>query len=611
MYKENQLEIILRTSLFCFAFLLVPLFSFAQNENAQIDSLKNIIKTATNDSIKMVTYNNLRRATYYSDPKQSKAFTENMVEMAKKIKDSFHIGLGDFYLGNANVVTSNFDIALNHYLKSAAYFERVQDSARLSSVLNGIGAAYQNSGSDSLSLKYFNKSQQISKSLGDLRRSAIALNNIGNIYKNREDLENARFYMEKALEDIKTTNRLQYIHPLSLNLANTYVSLKEYDKATKLYEEVLSTVDTLNDIYSYSISLRGLGNIALEKNVYSNSLDQLKKAYLLQKNSGFFDETLMTIPFLIKAYEYNGEYKEGLRLANEYQKIQDSIFSDEKDKNLSEALQKYETEKKDAELKLLKVEAEKKEQQKRLYFILALTGLCIAGLLGYFGYKNKQKNTTLAKQKKLLEATIDEKNTLLKEVHHRVKNSFQIVSSLLYLQSENVSDQKAKLAIKEAENRVRSMVLVHQKLYNKDELVGINAKEYISDLVKDILESHSTQKEPIPYQLNIQPIILDIETITPLGLILNELIINSLKHAFNDIDTESKINVDFRKQNDKLVLQVTDNGKGFEGEIKQNSFGVKLMKALSKQLKATLNYDSELDKGTKAILNISKFSVLS
>lgn len=590
-------------------FILISFVSFSQN-SYEVDSLIAVIKSAKNDSIKMLTYNNLRRATYYSNPNQSKFYTEQFLETAKKVQDSFNIALGNFYLGNANVVSSNFDIALNHYLKSANYFEKVKDSARLSSVFNGIGAAYENSGNDSLSLKYFKKSQEISFSIGDLRRSAIALTNIGNIYKYRNDLVNAKSHMEQAVEQIKITNRLQYIHSLTLNLANLYVELKDYDDATLLFEEVLTTVDTINDIYIYGASLRGLGNVALERHNYSEGLKKMEKAYKKLKSSGFFDEALATMPDLILAYELNGQYKNGLMVANRYQKLTDSIFSDEKDKNLSEALQKYEAEKKDTELKLLKVETEKKEQQNRLSFILAIAGLCIAGLLGYFGYKNKQRNLVLAKQKSLLEKTVDEKNILLREVHHRVKNSFQIVSSLLYLQSENAADKEAKLAIKEAENRVRSMVLIHQKLYNKDELVGINTSDYFHDLVRDLFESHQFKSEPIPYALDVDAIVLDIETITPIGLILNELIINTLKHAFPEALPENKITISFYKKNNILLLKVTDNGKGFEGEIDNNSFGIVLMKALSKKLKATLDYDSVVNSGTTATLTIRKFNEL-
>jgi two-component sensor histidine kinase len=253
---------------------------------------------------------------------------------------------------------------------------------------------------------------------------------------------------------------------------------------------------------------------------------------------------------------------------------------------------------------------EKKQIEQKVYIIIAITGLLLAILLGFFYYKNKKKNNLLAKQKVLLEATIDEKNALLKETHHRVKNSFQIVSSLLYLQSENIQDKEAQIAIREAQNRVRSMVLIHQKLYNKDQLVGINTKEYIEDLTQDIFESHQFTKLPINYSVDVAPMILDIETITPIGLILNELITNVLKHAFDEVDAQSKIHIAFEEQGKNLLLKVSDNGKGMAEDIKEKSFGIKLIKALSKKLKATLIYNGAEPKGTLATLEITRFKVL-
>ena len=591
-----------------FIFLILTFNSFSQDQKV-IDSLNVIVKTESNDSLIMDAYNKLRRATYYSNTEASQKYTYKFLEFAQKCHDSVNIGIANFYLGNSYVVESNYSKALEYYLKSADYFE-TRDSARYSSVLNGIGAAYENSGNDSLSLNYFKKSQLISETRGDLRRSAIAHNNIGNIYKERGDLENAKFHMESALNQIETTGRKQYILPISMNLARTYLDLKDYNKSSKLLQKLLPQIDTVSDVYNHALILRSLGTLNFEKNNNRLALSYFEKAFMKYNVSDFFDEHYDMMPNLIAAYEKNGRYRDGLKLFNEYNHIKDSIFTTEKDKNLTDALQKYETEKKDAQLKVLTLEGEKSEQQKRLYFILLIAGLLITGLLGFFGYKNKTKNIKLAKQKKMLESTLDEKNVLLKEIHHRVKNSFQIVSSLLYLQSENVEDKEAKIAIKEAENRVRSMVLIHQRLYNKDEMVGINTQNYFNDLVKDIIESHQYKKEPISYELNVQPMVLDIETITPLGLILNELIINTLKHAFEEIDNKSKILVRFEKQNDSLVLKVIDNGKGFEGEIKSTSFGITLMKALSKKLKATLKYNSEPQVGTEAILNIQKFTIL-
>jgi two-component sensor histidine kinase len=153
------------------------------------------------------------------------------------------------------------------------------------------------------------------------------------------------------------------------------------------------------------------------------------------------------------------------------------------------------------------------------------------------------------------------------------------------------------------------MVLIHQKLYNKDQLVGINTEEYIQDLTKDIFESHQSENK-INYSLDVQPMVLDIESITPIGLILNELITNVLKHAFETITSESTMNIEFKKAGESIVMKVSDNGQGMASEIREGSFGIKLMKALAKKLKAVLTFEPEVPNGTLATLHINQFTEL-
>ncbi len=310
---------------------------------------------------------------------------------------------------------------------------------------------------------------------------------------------------------------------------------------------------------------------------------------------------------MYSAYKSTGSYSQFLENYELFEDARETIFNDKNIKKQTQQEMQFEFNKTSA-LKNAEIVAQKKESQ--LYSILSGVGFLFAAFLGFFFYKNRKKNKILAKQKKLLEATVDEKNVLLKETHHRVKNSFQIVSSLLYLQSENIEDKEAQIALREAQNRVRSMVLIHQRLYSKDQLVGIDSKEYLEALTKDIFEMHQFKKELLPYKLNIESLVLSIETITPIGLILNELIVNVLKHAYEIITPESILSIDFRKKNDELILKVIDNGKGFEDEIKDTSFGIKLMNALSKKLKASLDYNSSLSNGTEVILNIKKFEIL-
>uniref|UniRef100_UPI00404AF55A tetratricopeptide repeat-containing sensor histidine kinase n=2 Tax=Gelidibacter sp. TaxID=2018083 RepID=UPI00404AF55A len=585
-------------------------FCYGQN-NTLIDSLTIIIKTSKNDSLKMMAYNGLRRATVYTDVNKSRSYGEKYIELAKKLKDSNHIALGHYFIGNIDVATGGYESALNNYLFSRNYFESINDSKRLCSILNAIGAVYEKTKNDSLSLLNYGKSLELSKSLKDIRGSGIASTNIGNIYINSGDLDKAILYLENGVNYLKQNpDDVTYLTISELNLATAYCKNKEFNKSKTIYNAVLTKIDTINDVYSYTGALRGLSTVFLDQNQPKLALPYAEKVFNIYTKNGFNDERFQIMPDLISTYKATGNYQKAINVYDEYNRIKDSIFTETQSKSIAEAVEKYESEKKDVQLRLLKVEGEKQEKQKQLYLFLSLAGLSIALLLGFFYYKNQKKNTLLARQKVLLEASIDEKNILLKETHHRVKNSFQIVSSLLYLQSETMQDKEAKIAIQEAQNRVRSMVLIHQKLYNKDQLVGIDTQDYFYDLVKDIFESHQFQKETVHYQLNVESIILDVETITPIGLILNELIINSLKHAFIKVRENSLLNINFKQEKDELILKVIDNGKGFEGEVKDTSFGIKLMKALCKKLKAELEFKSETQKGTEATLIVRKFNIL-
>ena len=388
------------------------------------------------------------------------------------------------------------------------------------------------------------------------------------------------------------------------------LSFEETDEHITELKKILDDPDVTEDTSTHHVIITSLAQALTEKERYQEIVPLLEK--YTDKNYSLVNtyDRILNLVYLGRAYEHLGDYESAFKTLEFRKVLQDSVRRAETVDKFADFEVKYETERKEAQLKVVSLENEKNKEQKKMFSIIAIGGLIACSVIGLLLFKNSKKKKLLEKQKQLLEVTLDEKNVLLKEIHHRVKNSFQIVSSLLYLQSENVEDKEAQLAIKEAENRVRSMVLIHQKLYSKDDLVGINTKEYIEDLTKDIIESHQFKKEPISYNLDIEPKVLDIETITPLGLILNELITNVIKHAFTDITESSKMAIEFKQENDELVLKVSDNGVGMPNEVKESSFGLKLIKALSKKLKAQLDFIPN-DDGTTALLRMKRFQMMS
>jgi len=195
--------------------------------------------------------------------------------------------------------------------------------------------------------------------------------------------------------------------------------------------------------------------------------------------------------------------------------------------------------------------------------------------------------------------SLNDKDMLLKEIHHRVKNNLQIISSLLNLQSQYIKDEDALNAFKESQNRVRSMALIHEKLYKSENMSKIDFRDYITELTDSIFYNYHVDSSRIQLNKNIDKIFLNIDTAIPCGLIINELITNSLKHAFPE-DNKGSIGIELYKRDEDYELNVNDTGVGFSNDIdyeNTESLGMQLVNNLVKQVDGTIELDSK--NGTK------------
>ncbi len=198
---------------------------------------------------------------------------------------------------------------------------------------------------------------------------------------------------------------------------------------------------------------------------------------------------------------------------------------------------------------------------------------------------------------KQIEASLKEKETLLKEIHHRVKNNLQVISSILNLQCSHVDDQKLLAVLRDSKNRVRSMALIHEKLYLSSNLAQIDLADYVQDLARYLFSSYRTITGIIRLDIQADPVFLEIDTAVPCGLILNELISNALEHAFyfdgdRPTDWEAEIHIEVHQERDRQVnLIVSDNGIGLPPDfdfLNSNSLGLQLVDVLVNQLDGTL-----------------------
>jgi PAS domain S-box-containing protein len=206
----------------------------------------------------------------------------------------------------------------------------------------------------------------------------------------------------------------------------------------------------------------------------------------------------------------------------------------------------------------------------------------------------------------LIKKSLREKEMLLKEIHHRVKNNLMVISSLLSLQSRYIKDEVSKSIFKESQNRARSMALIHELLYRSSDLKRINFGDYIKTLTNELFRMYVTDPDRIELNINVEDVMLDINTAIPLGLIVNELVSNSMKHAFPN-DMKGKIDIEFKLEYGIYSMIVSDNGVGFPKDYDlevSDSLGLRIVNSLTEQIDGQI--ELERKNGTRYIIKFKE-----
>ena len=392
-------------------------------------------------------------------------------------------------------------------------------------------------------LAAYNRESKIAEQLNIQNISAMTYKDLMFFYGSYDQCDTAIYFGHKALQLIDPSDEraTMIIHN---GLGQNYLFVDNYEKSVRHNIEALKYVEKTNDIFFYS-----------------------------------------EIPeYLAKAYAGLNQYDSAYKYMKMNWAYSDSLFSQQQDAAIQEMTTKYETEKKELALA-------KQKRQKIMWLVFAgIMAIALFGLFYQYNTKNKL-NAALSKKNQ-------EKDLLLKEIHHRVKNNLELVKGLLALQSEQVTDDKVKKAMLESQNRVQSMGIIHQKLYQGENLVAIDMKDYFLNLGEGILDSFAANDQ-IKINCAMEKLELDVDTAVPIGLIVNELLTNSLKYAF-PANEQGEIDIKMETdQENKLKLTVADNGIGKSDDVapKGTGFGSQLVSLLTIQLNGKMNVETE--QGTK------------
>ena len=452
---------------------------------------------------------------------------------------------------------------------------------------------------------------------GDFFGQAVYNNNIGNYLRLDKSTPTALSYFNRAnalidvyfsdIINVKTDNQINQGNHLKGvilgNIGKCYVQLKEYQKAIPYLEESIALIKKHNTGKVLTELVENTLEIAecyLQLNNYEKATDYLSDSLTPAKIENILKKNRLYAAY----YDRTGDFKSATTYLKRNIRIRDSldlnavnIKSQQLESVLSQDLEysRKLVEVQKADLEKSRIEMLEKDERINLVFIsLIFTLLGFSGLV--YAYLKSIKNQRLiAEQKHFIENSLIEKDSLLKEIHHRVKNNLQMVSSLLSLQTKNTRSKAAIVALEEGKSRVKAMALIHQKLYQNEDLSVIEMQGYIESLINSIQSVYKKGGHNININIDAEGVELDIDRAIPFGLILNELVSNSFKYAFPHDEENGKIYIHLRKiQGQEGFFEYTDNGVGLpedSDERANSSMGIRLMNRLANQLQTTLNTD--------------------
>lgn len=520
---------------------------------------------------------------------------------------------------------------LRHHLKAAQLVKELGDRSAVGAmVVNRLAIAYSILDDHHNALKYFRQAQLIAEKNRDFAGSvAISSSIIGEqICLDRIDdakqtirQVNAN-HGELAKENLNLTLRILSLYTKSGEIELGHVYLNRI--LAKLKNSDLKNRETQICYISVVKYLQGAGNFDLADS-YLGLLMAIPDQQVSLENRIAIEQ------IAVRMDTVKGNFQSAVARQQTLFNLEKNVLKQNTDEQIIKLDVEFETKKKDRELandkndvKLLTqrndMQLENITAQRRVRNLSAAGAALLALLLGisYNQYNIKTKaNHALSVQKEAIDSQnsylrelVTEREWLLKEVHHRVKHNLQIVISLLNSQSVYLKDPAMLEVLRESQNRMNSISLIHQKLYQQDNFSGVYMPNYIRELVQYLRTSFAIN-ELINFEVTVAPIVLDVSQAVPLGLILNEAITNSIKYAFNGRST-GKITIHLDElTSGRINVKIADNGVGFRPDIKADdltSLGMSLMQGLSAQLGATLVIDSS--DGVQVNLNWRRAKIL-
>ncbi|MFY7741602.1 MAG: tetratricopeptide repeat-containing sensor histidine kinase [Flavobacterium sp.] len=563
--------------IFCVFFLLNCNYCLSQNQN-KADSLIKIFKE---NKASLVQKAMLLESIAYYHPKLDSAlyYANESLILAKQSKNQMLIAEAWEQIGHKEKLLGNNTKSLEAAFTALNIYETNKKPEKAAAVYTQIATHYIEEQEFNLAIKYLKNSLAFYQKTNNSYYIALTLINLGEAYRMSGNVKQSELLFLKVIE-LNNLLKDNLIYGYSLgNLGLVYASKKEWDKASNNLNNAVEILSKMNDDYSCSIYFFELGKIYEKQGSILQAENEILKAFTLAKKAELKEQIRDFSGYLSIFYEKKNDYKKSLEYQRLFQIYQDSLINKNNIKKIEQLKAGYIIGQREVEIKNINTIS---KNRKNIAILLG-TGLFIFTIMTLIllrlNRKIKASNIILSKKE-------EEKALLLNELNHRVKNNLQMISSLLNIHSSEITNNKAKEVVISSKNRVEALSLVHQKLFQDGIQTKVLIKEYIEELVLNLIHGYNQNIKP---EFNIDIIKMNVDKAIPIGLIINELTTNAIKHAFNG-NTNPILKINITQNMDYLTLEIMDNGIGFSSEEinKSNTLGLKLVNSLILQLDGNL-----------------------
>jgi len=518
----------------------------------------------------------------------------------------------------------DFEEAMQFYLNALELNQKIGNFVKAAGVSSNVASLQFTLHNNSAALKYYKLSLDLAKQSFSKSMMADALQGMFVVYNDLEQMTSAA---DCAFRDLQLRQEMGDKRGLAFSYKNVgiyYFKLKEYAKAVQYFKKGLEYAIETDQKRKSMVLYLELGRVTIQRKNAFQAIDYLERGLKLSEELEMNREKALFYDHLSICHAMIGNLDATYKYRQFQKDITDLLSSEAIQKASLEIEAIYETKLKNEQISNLENETElqgrllsQSNKVKTLSFI-GLGSLVLLSFLFYNRSRLKQKsnlkllekNAEIESQSRIIAESLEEKEVLLREIHHRVKNNLQIISSLLNLQSKKISDQALLDSINEGKNRVEAMSLIHQNLYQNEGLTSIAMQKYLEQLMDHLSTSFRSEDKKIEFEIKANKIVFDIDTAIPLGLIVNELVSNAYKHAFKNKE-EGTIKVEISQEdNAKYLLRVKDDGVGISEDInlkKSKSLGLKLVHSLgARQLKGDIQISN--NKGCQFEILFSELS---